>query len=156
MTAAALLLCRVETPVGVFSPHRFSPSVLCSSFFASVSPPVFSFFFLFPFFLLLYSPMSSATTPAVVTNGGVAYGARLLGHLIMRWVASDFGSKARGRRDKGKKTKKLLFPYCTSRGRRRRNSAALKRHRFVSSSSSSFLKTHETASFCLKRAVSFK
>jgi hypothetical protein len=92
--------------------------------------------------------------PAVVANGGVAYGARLLGHLIMRWVASDFGSKARGRRDKGKKTKKLLFPCCTSRGRRRRNNAALKRHRFVSSFF--FKKRHETTSFFLKRAVSFK
>ena len=38
-------------------PPPFSPSVLCSSFFTSVSPPGFSFFFLFPFFLLLCSPL---------------------------------------------------------------------------------------------------
>jgi len=34
-------------------------------------------------------------------------------------------------RDKGKKTK-LIFPCCMSRGRRRRNSVASKRHRFIS------------------------
>jgi len=35
-----------------------------------------------------------------------------------------------GGRDKGKKIK-LFFPCCTSRGGRRRNNTALKRHRFV-------------------------
>ena len=42
-------------------------------------------------------------------------------------VASDFGSKPRGRKRQGEETRKkktkLLFPCCMSRGRRRRNSA---------------------------------
>jgi hypothetical protein len=41
-----------------------------------------------------------ATAPTAVANGGVACETRLLWHLIMRWVASDFGSKARGRKRK--------------------------------------------------------
>jgi len=72
---------------------------------------------------------TSTTTPAVVANGGVACGARLLRNIIMRWVAEHVGRKGR---DKEKKTKKCLFPCCMSGGRRRRNSAASKQHRFVS------------------------
>jgi hypothetical protein len=79
----------------------------------------------------------SATAPTAVANGGVACGTRLLWHLIMRWVASDFGSKARGRKRKGEE-----------------NSAASKWHHFVPFFL--FFQTHETTSFCLKRAVPFK
>ena len=115
----------------------------------SVSLPVFCNFFLLLFFLsgryllgqgergrpcLVPSlPMHgahvscSATAPAEVANGGVAYGARLLWHHIMRRVASSFGSnKARGREREeeiNEKEQKLIFPCCMSRGRRRRNSA---------------------------------
>jgi magnesium-transporting ATPase (P-type) len=72
--------------------------------------------------------------PGEVANRGVACWARLLCFLIMRRVASSFGSnRARGRERKkqGEENKKLLFPCCTSRGRRRRNSAASKRHHFI-------------------------
>jgi hypothetical protein len=97
---------------------------------------------------------TSATTPTVVANGGVACGSRLLRNIIMRWVAEHMGRKGR---DKEKKTKKCLFPCCMSGGRRRRNSATSKRHRFFSLFFFLFfLKPHETASFCLKRTVSFK
>jgi hypothetical protein len=82
--------------------------------------------------------VTSATTPAVVANGGVACRARLLRNIIMRWVAEHVGRKGR---DKEKKTKKCVFPYRMSGGRRRRNSAASKRHHFVSLSLFFFLKT---------------
>jgi hypothetical protein len=45
----------------------------------------------------------SAMAPTAVANGGVACGTQLLWHLILRWVASDFGSKACGRKRQGKK-----------------------------------------------------
>jgi len=72
---------------------------------------------------------TSATMPTMVANEGVACGARLLRNIIMRLVAEHMGRKGR---DKEKKTKKCLFPCCMSGGRIRRNSAASKRHRFVS------------------------
>jgi hypothetical protein len=50
---------------------------------------------------------TSATTPAVVANGGVACRERLLRHLIMRWVAKHVGRKGR---DKEKKTKNISSP----------------------------------------------
>jgi hypothetical protein len=50
---------------------------------------------------------TSATTPAVVANGGVACRERLLRHLIMRWVAKHVGRKGR---DKEKKTKNVSSP----------------------------------------------
>jgi len=50
---------------------------------------------------------TSTTTPVVVANGSVACGARLLGHLIMRWVAEHVGRKGR---DKEKKTKNISSP----------------------------------------------
>jgi hypothetical protein len=55
-----------------------------------------------------------------------------------------------GGRDKGKKTK-LLFPCCTSKGRRKETVPPQN-----GTVSSFFFSTHETASFFPKRAVSFK
>jgi hypothetical protein len=49
------------------------------------------------------------------------------------------------------KEQKLLFPCCVSRGRRKRNSAVSKWHRFIF-----FFLTHETALFFPKHAISFK
>jgi hypothetical protein len=95
----------------------------------------------------------TAAVLAVVANGGVACGARLLWHLIMRRVASDSGLKARGRKRQGEENKTSL-PLLHVQGRRRRNSVASKRHRFIFFFS--FFSMHETASFVPKRAVSFK
>jgi len=76
----------------------------------------------------------SATAPSEVANGGVACGSRLLCHLIMRRVGSDFGcNRACGKGEeetRRRKQKKHLSPCCMSKGRRR-NSAASKRHYFV-------------------------
>jgi hypothetical protein len=66
---------------------------------------------------------TSATAPSMVANGGVACGARLLGHLIMTWE---------GEEETKRRKQKRLLPCCMFGGRRRRNSAASKRHRFVS------------------------
>jgi len=93
---------------------------------------------------------------AEVANGGVVCGAQLLCLLIMRrcgWrpvlvLIGHVGSE-REEETNGKE-QKLIFPCCVSRGRRKRNSAVSKRHRFI------FILTHETASFFPKHAASFK
>jgi len=92
---------------------------------------------------------TSTTTPAVVANGGVACGARLLRNIIMRWVAEHVGRKGR---DKEKKTKKCLFPCCMS-GEEEEETVPPQNNTV---SSLFFLKTNEMVLFFLKRAVSFK
>jgi hypothetical protein len=67
----------------------------------------------------------SATTPTVVANGGVACGTRLLWHLIMRWVVSDFSSKARGRKRQGEENKTFL-PLLHIQGRKKKKQYRLK------------------------------
>jgi len=143
----------------------FSPLLLPFSLF---SLP-FSFLFLPPFFFLhsdgIYRgrgswkdpapshrcawggkpPLYLVTAPAETSNGDVACRTRPLCLLVMRscrW-RPVLALKHVGGRDKGKKIK-LPFPCCTSRGRRRRNSVASKRHRFIF-----FFSTHETAPFHL-------
>ena len=100
---------------------------------------------------------SSATAPAVVANGGVACEARLLEHLIMRWVASDLGSKARGRKRQGEENKTSLTLLSVRRKKKKKKQCRLKTTPFrLFFSLSVFFNTHKTMSFCLKRAVSFK
>jgi len=72
----------------------------------------------------------TAAVPAEAANGGVACGARLLWHLIMMRVASDSGLKARGRKRQGEENKTSL-PLLHVQGKKKRNSAASKRHCFI-------------------------
>jgi hypothetical protein len=92
----------------------------------------------------------TAAVPAEVANGGVACGARLLWHLIMRRVASDSGLKARGRKRQGEENKTSL-PLLHVQGKKKKKQCRLKTTPFHL-----FFLMHETASFFLKRAVSFK
>jgi len=141
----------------VFFVSQFRSFLFLHSRFLSLSFPPFSIVFLPPFPLRsggiyrgrgsgvdpapshhrvhMVHVATSATASTVVANGGVAYGARLLGHLIMRWVAEHVGRRGR---DKEKKTKTSPPQNDTI------------------SSLFFFWKPHEMASFCLKRAVSFK
>jgi len=66
-----------------------------------------------------------ATAPTAVANGGVACETRLLWHLIMRWVASDFGSKARGRKRQGEENKTFL-PLLHVQGKKKKKQCRLK------------------------------
>jgi len=112
--------CLLPPPVYLFCPFLPSPCLSLSRFPSPFSTTSSSLFFLPPFGSLFIrvgergrpclvpsQPMHgahvacSATALTAVANGGVACGARLLWHLIMRWVASDFGSKACGRKRQG-------------------------------------------------------
>jgi hypothetical protein len=67
----------------------------------------------------------SATAPTAMANGGVACGTRLLWHLIMRWVASDFSSKTRGRKRQGEENKTFL-PLLHVQGKKKKKQCRLK------------------------------
>jgi hypothetical protein len=71
----------------------------------------------------------------------------------MRWVVSDFGSKARGRKRQGEENKTFL-PLLHVQGKKKKKQCRLKMASFRPFFL--FFQTHETTSFCLKGAVSFK
>jgi hypothetical protein len=68
----------------------------------------------------------------------------------MRRVASDSGLKARGRKRQGEENKTSL-PLLHVQGKKKKKQCRLKTTPFHL-----FFLMHETASFFLKRAVSFK
>jgi len=70
-------------------------------------------------------------------------------------VASYFGFKARGRKRQGEENKTFL-PLLHAQGKKKKKQCRLKTAPFRPPSFLFFFQTHETASFFLKRAVSFK
>jgi len=102
-------------------------------FFTSVSPPGFSFFSLFPFFLLLCSPLFFSFL-SLSLSIALPFFCRPPFFLRSGGIYRGRGSRARGKERKRQReeNKKHLFPCYMSGGRRKRNSAASKRHRFVS------------------------